>query len=324
VALVPGTSRTLRTAILWAASVVALAGWSTGAQSPAAAPTVHRDEPSAPAATFRSRVNLVSVAAVVRDKRGRILPSLSERDFEVLDEGQTRKVVFFRSGTDAPAGVAILVDGSGSMALSAARLAARDVADGLLATLTPGKDQAALLSFDTRLLTLHPFTDDFAPLRARLGKLDAYGSTSLYDAVAGSAAFVADYIQTRRALVVVTDGGDNASTHSAEQVAWIASTIDVPVYVFDVGDATDVRAATEPTRQAVLTDVARATGGDLFVVRTPQDAAAAIARLDDELRHQYVLAFEPTPGGGLRRVQLVTRNRELRVSARVWYRSQAD
>jgi hypothetical protein len=90
VALVPGTSRTLRTAILWAASVVALAGWSTGAQSPAAAPTVHRDEPSAPAATFRSRVNLVSVAAVVRDKRGRILPSLSERDFEVLDEGQTR------------------------------------------------------------------------------------------------------------------------------------------------------------------------------------------------------------------------------------------
>jgi hypothetical protein len=91
-----------------------------------------------------------------------------------------------------------------------------------------------------------------------------------------------------------------------------------------VGDATDVRAATEPTRQAVLTDVARATGGDLFVVRTPQDAAAAIARLDDELRHQYVLAFEPTPGGGLRRVQLVTRNRELRVSARVWYRSQAD
>jgi VWFA-related protein len=233
-------------------------------------------------------------------------------------------VVFFRSGTDAPAGVAILVDGSGSMALSAARLAARDVADGLLATLTPGKDQAALLSFDTRLLTLHPFTDDFAPLRARLGKLDAYGSTSLYDAVAGSAAFVADYIQTRRALVVVTDGGDNASTQSAEQVAWIASTIDVPVYVFDVGDATGVRAATEPTRQAVLTDVARATGGDLFVVRTPQDAAAAIARLDDELRHQYVLAFEPTPGGGLRRVQLVTRNRELRVSARVWYRSQAD
>ena len=319
-ALVPGTCRALRTAVLCAASIVAFSARPTVAQLRPATPTVHHDEPSAPAATFRSRVNLVSVAAVVRDKGGRILSTLSDRDFELLDEGQTRKVVFFRSGTDAPAGVAILVDGSGSMALSAARYAAREIANGLLARLTPGKDQAALLSFDTRLLTLHPFTEQFALLRAELEKLDAFGSTSLYDAVAGSAAFVADRIQTRRALVVVTDGGDNASTHAADQVAWIASTIDVPVYVFDVGESASGRAESERLKQAALADVARATGGDLFVVRTPQAAAAAIARLDDELRHQYVLAFEPAPGAGVRRVQLRTRNRELRVSARVWYR----
>lgn len=307
-----------------AALTAMLGGQAAGAQAPSSRSDAQSDGP-APAATFRSRVNLVSVAAVVRDKRGRVLSSLSDRDFEVLDEGQRRDVVLFRSGTDAPAGVAILVDGSGSMALATATAAAREIADGVLARLTPGRDLAALLSFDTRLLTLHPFTHDFATLRTGLHKLDAFGSTSLYDAVAGSAAFVAERIETRRALVVVTDGGDNASTHSADQVAWIASAIDVPVYVFEVG-APPIRPIRTggPQSQAALAELARATGGELFVVRTHEARAAAVARLADELRHQYVLAFEPAPGTGLRRVQLRTRDKDLRVSARVWYRNPSE
>jgi Ca-activated chloride channel homolog len=300
-----------------------LGGHAATAQSPSGLPSAPPQDFSAPAATFRSHVNLVSVAAVVRDKRGRILSTLNDRDFEVLDEGQPREVVLFRSGTDAPAGVAILVDGSGSMAMSAARLAARDIAERLLARLTPGRDLAALLSFDTRLLTLHPFTDDFEPLRLGLDSLDAFGSTSLYDAVAGSAAFVADRIQSRRALVVVTDGADTTSTHAASEVAWIASTIDVPVYVFEVGDSAPWRNSRSGAR-TTLAELARATGGELFVVRTPQDIATAVARLDDELRHQYVLGFEAAGDAGLRRVQLRVRNKELRISARAWYRGQPD
>ena len=308
-------------------TVALLGGRPAAAQHPAPSVPQPGAPPAdiAPAATFRSRVNLVSVSAVVRDRRGKILSSLRDQDFEVLDEGQRRDVVLFRSGADAPAGVAILVDGSGSMAMGAARDKAQAISVAILSRLTAGRDLAALLSFDTRLLTLTPFTDDFDNIRDGLGEVEAFGSTSLYDAVAGSAAFVADRVQGRRALIVLTDGSDNASTHGPEEVAWIASTIDVPVYVFEVGTGpTASDEALASRRRGALAELARATGGDLFVASTPGATYAAIARLCDELRHQYVLGFEPAPGSGMRRVQLRTRNKDLRVTTRTWYRNTSE
>jgi Ca-activated chloride channel family protein len=323
---VPSTpGRTLFAAVCLVATSVTGGPARAAQQSSAGVPTgTHRDA-SSPQATFRSRVNLVSISAVVRDKRGRVLSSLSDQDFEVLDDGQRRELVLFRSGTDAPAGVAILMDGSGSMVMSAARHHARAITLALLTQLTPSRDVAALLSFDTRLLTLEPFTDDFDRIRAALNDIEAFGSTSLYDAIAGSASFVAERIQSRRALIVLTDGSDNASIHTPDEVAWIASTIDVPVYVFDVA-ASDggVHEPHGSPKRRWLAELARATGGELFVAGTPAGWTAAVARLCDELRHQYVLAFEPAPGSGVRRVQLKTRNKDLRVTARAWYRTPSE
>jgi Ca-activated chloride channel family protein len=279
-------------------------------------------QPTEAAVTFRSGVNLVSVAAVVRDKRGRVMSSLNERDFVVLDGGQQRALIDFQSTTTAPASVGLLIDGSGSMRLGAAHEIARRISRDILATLDPSRDTAALLSFDTRLLTLCEFTRDFEAVRAGLRKVESFGSTSLYDAMAGASGLVAENAQSRRAVIVLTDGADTSSQFTPEKVAWIASTIDVPVYVFVVGgglapgviDGEDGRANT-------LVTLARATGGDLFVANSPDSINAAVKRVTEELRHQYVLAFESASEKGVRKLEVRTRRPELRVKSRNWYQA---
>jgi Ca-activated chloride channel family protein len=290
----------------------------SAAQSPVSAQDAHAPS-SGQAMTFRSSVNLVSVAAVVRDKRGKVMPSLSSRDFVVLDGGHRKELVNFQNTTTAPASVALLIDGSGSMRLGAAQATARHISRDILKTLDPARDTAALYSFDTRLLTLCEFTGDFEAIRAGLWDVEAFGSTSLYDAIAGTSGKVAQKAQSRRAVIVLTDGADTTSEYSAEKVAWIASSIDVPIYVFAVGDG--LRDDKREVESSGLAALARATGGDLFIANTPGSIAAAVKRVTDELRHQYVLAFEAAADPGMRHLEVRVTKPELRVKSRNWYQA---
>jgi Ca-activated chloride channel homolog len=317
------SSRGLLTASLFAlAAIVApLAAAQQTRPTANIAPAPHAE---APAVTFRSTVNLVSVSAVVRDRRGRVMSSLTRKDFEVLDGGQRRELIDFQSDATAPASVALLIDGSGSMSLGAATDYSRRISSDILASLDSRRDNAALLSFDTRLLTLCEFTRDFGRIREGLDDVNAFGSTSLYDAIAGSAARVADRTQNRRAVIVLTDGGDNASAYSPEQAAWIASTIDVPVYIFAVGEGATPPVKTDGKKEPnPLAQLAQATGGDFFIANTPELIASAVKRVADELRHQYVLAFESSTTRGLRRVEIRTRKSDLNVRSRNWYLSDS-
>jgi VWFA-related protein len=304
---------------------VAVALAATLAASPVAEPPEAPAGQDAPPATFRSSVNLVSVSAVVRDGRGRVMRSLQSSDFEVFDGGQRRDVIDIHADSNAPLSVGLLIDGSGSMRLGSAQAHSRRISADVLTSLNPARDTAALLSFDTRLLTLCPFTSNFSEIWYGLETVEAFGSTSIYDAVAGSAALVAERALNRRAVILLTDGFDNASTYTPEKVAFIASTIDVPVYVFDVGD----RPADEDDlhgreSRAPLAEVARATGGELFVANTPKLMAAGVKRVTEELRHQYVIAFEAAPRPGMRKIEIRTRKRDLRVQARNWYQASEN
>ena len=307
---------------LFATMAAVLAATTVDAGAQQVAPSARTSEP--PAATFRSRVSLVSVSAVVRDRRGKVMSSLKSEDFEVFDEGRRRVILDVHSNTSAPASVAILVDGSGSMVLGGALEFSRRISADVLASLTPGRDSAALMSFDTRLLTLCEFTRDFEQVRSGLGEVEAFGSTSLYDAIAGSAALVATRTQNRRAVIVLTDGSDNTSQYSPEEVSWIASTIDVPVYVFAVGDGPVVR-DNDDRRPGPLADLARATGGDFFIANTPDLISASVKRVTEELRHQYLIAFEPASTSGRRRLEVRTpRKPQLKVTTRNWYQTDSE
>jgi VWFA-related protein len=295
----------------WNRPAVSLLALLTGALGPAPAAAQTAD-----ASVFRSAIDYVSITAVVRDQRGRTVPSLSREDFEVLDAGNPRPIVDLQAATASPASVALLLDGSGSMRIGRAHDAAVAISEAILDSLNPVRDDAALFTFDTRLITLEEFTRDFRTVRAKLRHVDAFGSTSLFDAIGGTAGIVARRTQNRRAVVVLTDGLDNASAYSAGDIAPIASAIDVPVYVFDLraGTADAAAGAANP-----LADLARWTGGQYFAAGTPEATAQSVRSLLDELRHQYVIAFEAASAGGYRSVEVRTRKPGLRVRSRSGY-----
>lgn len=270
---------------------------------------VHSDE-AAEQPVFRASVEMVSMAAVVRNRQGRVVPALSREDFEVRDAGALRPIIDLRAEVSAPASVALLVDSSGSMRVGNTMDSARLVAAAILDSMDEKRDEAALLTFDSRLLELQPFTRDFEPIRMRLEDLDAFGKTSLYDAIAQTSRLVAPRARHRRALIVLTDGADTNSHMMPSEVSAIASSIDVPVYVFSLDGTSTV---------GPLVDLARWTGGEFYVANDHRSAAAGIQRLMDELRHQYVIAFEPATSEGWRRVEIRTRRRDLTVRTRSWY-----
>ena len=180
--------------------------------------------------------------------------------------GRVQAILDFKTQASAPASVALLVDGSGSMRLGAAHDAARQISEAVLNSLDEARDDAALMTFDRRLVTVHGFTHDFGRIRRGLDLIDSFGTTSLYDAIAGTAGIVAGKSQNRRAVVVLTDGADTNSVYSPEQVSRIASSIDVPVYVFALGTSRlTTTAASRP-----LPELARETGGDVIVANTPR------------------------------------------------------
>ena len=269
---------------------------------------------------FRSSIDYVSITAVVRDQRGRPVSSLSREDFQVLDAGEPRQVLDLRAESSAPASVALLVDGSGSMRIGGADAVSIRISDAILDSLDARRDDAALFTFDTRLLTLQDFTRDLDAVREKLDSVEAWGSTSLFDAIGGTAGLVAQRTQNRRAVVVLTDGGDNASAYTAAQVAAVASSIDVPVYVFAV--VTGGQATSAPGHNA-LADLAHLTGGSFYVTHDEASLESNIQALVEELRHQYVVAFESAAEPGWRAVQLTTRNHSYRIRARSGYRAGA-
>jgi VWFA-related protein len=280
----------------------------------------------APKTTFRSTVDVVSLAAVVRDKRGRFAANLKKEDFVVQEGGARREIVDFHADTNAPVRVALLFDVSGSMRLVDRIEEARQAARHLLSALRLGDaaDEAAVFSFDMNLQSLQPFTADAGAIESALSRVVPYGQTSLYDAIAQTARRVADTRPGdphRRAVVVFTDGVDTSSLLTPEQVSAIASEIDVPVYVMTVVSPSDHedRGARTAAPDGVLRTLAQWTGGDLFVTSAPAHESVAARQIVDELRHQYVLAFPASPAAGWHALDVKTKDRDLTVRARRGY-----
>lgn len=277
-----------------------------------------------PAATFKSSVDLVRIAAVVRDHKGRFVQDLSVHDFRVLEGGEARKITDFRHDQSGIS-VALLFDVSGSME---SRLAlAREAATHVISWLDPARAESAVYTFDTRLSEAAPFASGRTTLPSSLESIKPFGATSLHDAIARTAERVGAREGRRRAVVVFTDGSDNASHMSASDVSGLASSIDVPVYIFGIVPGIDNPAADNATSSAEhsalvgsLADLAAWTGGSVFIVSAPGQRSAAARQVVDELRHQYLLAFESsgTPGWHPLVVQ-ARRDRDLVVRARSGY-----
>lgn len=279
-------------------------------------------------ATFRSNVDLVRVSAVVRNKKGRFVQDLTARDFEILEGDEKRPITDCQRDV-AGISVALLLDVSGSMEAKLAH--ARETANHVLSWLERERDEAAVYTFDTRLQEVTPFTSGLRTLPEKLALLTPFGATSLHDAIAQTAQRIGAREGRRQAVVVMTDGLDNASRLTPGEVSGIASSIDVPVYVVGVVSSIDNPSAAVSTVSAerspfggALADLSMWTGGRPFVVSTVAERSLAARQIVDELRHQYLIAFESTGRPGWHPLVVRARDKDLTVRARSGYYETDD
>jgi Ca-activated chloride channel family protein len=277
----------------------------------------------APPPTFHSSVDVVRLAAVVRDQKGRFVRGLAPHDFEIFDSGRMRTITDFRQDV-AGLSIALLFDVSGSMEGQLGH--AREAATTLLGLLDPARDEAAVFQFDTRLEETVPFTPGLQKLPDSMSKVVPFGATSLLDAVARTAQRINLREGRRHAVVVLTDGLDNASKLTASQVSGIASSIDVPVYVVGIVSALDDPASDTATPAALksplkgeLANLASWTGGAAWVASSAPRREYVVRQIVEELRHQYVIAIESGNEPGWHPLTVKLRNANLTAHARSGY-----
>jgi Ca-activated chloride channel family protein len=168
------------------------------------------------------------------------------------------------------------------------------------------------------VLTLQPFTPELTKVRHALSYLDTWGSTSLYDAISGVAGKIHDRGESRRAIVLFTDGADTGSSLTPADASSIASALDVPIYVFALNPSSP-RPVDGKAPEPALAQVARATGGLYFSATDAPTLQSQVNTLIDELHHQQVLAFEASTEPGWRSLELRVRKRGYKIRSRGWY-----
>jgi Ca-activated chloride channel homolog len=276
-----------------------------------------------PVAAFTSSVDLVRVTAIVRDRKGRFVGDLTKRDFEILDGGVRRPISDFRPDLSGVS-VALLVDVSGSMEGLMGQ--ARESAGHLLSWLEAGRDEGAVFTFDTRLDEVAAFTTDLASLPARLETVKPFGATSLHDAIAQAAERASTRVGRKRAVIVFTDGHDTFSRLKPGEVSSIASAIDVPVYIIGLVSMVDDPAAevgggagAQSSLAGALSDLTAWTGGRTFVVSSSAQRSVVARQIVEELRHQYLMAFESSGRPGWHPLEVRALGKDLTVRARSGY-----
>jgi Ca-activated chloride channel homolog len=269
-------------------------------------------------------VHVVLVPASVEDRRGRFVTGLTAKDFTLKDESVPQKIKYFSVESDEPVSIAFLLDVSGSMQtgkLDAAKEAIRHFVDQLRP-----HDRFALICFaDEQVSWVTDFTSDRTRFLDRLMVQEGYGQTALNDAVASTPKLVDEATSGRKAIVLITDGVDTASRLTVHEAIKTARRVEVPI--FTIGFSTlpweDARKSRDlGLNMGMLRLFAEQTGGDLFVVRDPDEVKDAVVRISTELRYQYVIGYSPGLeewDGRFRNIELQARNGRYLVRTRKGY-----
>lgn len=275
------------------------------------------------APVFSSSAELVVVHVTVTDRRGAYVTSLSRDAFRIVEDGTPQRIDLF-TGEDSPVTVGLLVDTSGSMREGRERViaAATAFAEG-----SHPNDEIFGLAFNEHvraaLPASTPFTNDPNVFRVALtAAMGAQGRTAMYDAIRSGLTYVAKGSHPRRVLVLVGDGGDNASRATFDQVLKEAQASNAAIYTVGVIDPLEREA--DP---GLLKRLARATGGASYFPRHVNEVEDVLREIARDIRHSYTLAYvssNSTRDGGFRRIRVIVSDparRSLVVRARDGYRA---
>jgi Ca-activated chloride channel family protein len=264
-----------------------------------------------PKRQLRDQPGYQQVTVTVTDPNGSYVTDLQKQDFQLYMDGQQRPIEFFRQDLNTPVSVGILVDTSGSMQPKLEQ--ARAAIDDFLRNLND-RDDVFLFAFSGKPFLLQSFTTDHSLVADRLSLLHAYGQTSLYDAIITGLVMLQRGRYDKRALLVVTDGMDNTSVRSLDDVVALARRQGVLIYSIGIGDPNGgspvafqigpvvIGGDEDQVDVKTLRMLSTETGAKTYNVRAVGDGAALrsdCAEISRELRQQYTVGFlAPDPGAG--------------------------
>lgn len=259
--------------------------------------------------TLRVDVDLVGVFLTVHDSDGAYVSGLERDDFRVFEDGEERLIEVFETGDDVESSLGILIDNSGSSAdiLSAVRTGVMGFASRLAS-----EDEVFVMSFGTETEVIHDFGEPRESLRQALEGLRSWGTSVFFDALDSGIRKVSRAGNTRKALIVLTDGGDNRSLRTYREVVQAAESRMVMLYFIGMGPPILVDTYT-------LQGLASMTGGRVFLMSGSQSPGAALDAIRDDLSRQYYLGYYSPAGPGNHAIEVEVPGGEFTVRAREGY-----
>jgi Ca-activated chloride channel homolog len=253
------------------------------------------------APVFTTESSLVVLHVTVKDKQGRYIGGLTRDAFDIFEDGRPQAVSFF-TAEDAPVTVGVLIDSSGSM------YANRDLVVTAATTFVEHsnpRDEVFGLTFNETVLPALPagtrFTNDARVLKQALADtIKTRGRTALYDAIADGIEYLAGGQYERKVLVVISDGGDNASETTFEQILDKVRASNVVIHAVGVVDPID-----PDSNLKRLRELAEASGGIAFRPGDAHQVREALERVALDIRSAYTMGYAPadTTTGGFRRIR---------------------
>jgi Ca-activated chloride channel homolog len=233
-------------------------------------------------------VNLVVLHATVTDRSGRFVSGLHQQDFVIYDDGVPQPITLFRH-EDVPVTVGLVVDHSGSMGPKIFDVMA---AATTFARASNPADQMFVVNFNERvsfgLPAGVPFTADASQLDDAISRTRTTGRTALYDAVAAGLDHIRKGARDKKVLIVISDGGDNASRLARSQALEAARNSNVIIYTIGLFNPDD------PDRNPRLLEaLARATGGEAFLPNSSSAVVGICSEIAKDIRSQYTLGYAP-------------------------------
>jgi len=235
---------------------------------------------------FRKQVEEVILHAVVVDRQNNLISNLSQSGFQVFEDGKQQQITSFHQ-EHVPVALGILIDNSGSM--RAKRDAVNQAAINLIRTSNP-QDEIFVVNFGENFYLDQDFTNDVGKLQTALGKIETRGSTALYDAVVASAAHMKQQSAVqKRALLVVTDGEDNASQETLEEAVQQLQQKDGPV-VYVIALPNTMRHENSAVRSLQI--LSQSTGGTAYFPSDLQEVDSITRSIASAIRSQYVIGYK--------------------------------
>jgi Ca-activated chloride channel homolog len=239
---------------------------------------------------LKTETDLTLVGATVTDPLGRLVTGLEQSDFRAFEDGVEQEIVHFAS-EDVPVSIGVIFDMSGSMSNKIDK--SRNAAVQFFRTANP-QDEFFLVDFNDRAQLVSPFTASVDDLQNRMLYTSAHGMTALFDGVYLGLSQMRGAHNTKKALLIISDGGDNHSRYTETEIRKFVREADVQIYVIGNFDTDGGRTTEERNGPSLLEDMTEMTGGRLFIVQRLEELPDIATKISMELRNQYVLGYRPS------------------------------